>query len=355
MKYLYTKDLKAVFFSLLFVFIATVVPAQEITLPESKATRLSVIQQVESQTGYGFVYDRHRFDETYIVNFRRKALPLSEVLDKLVSNSDNTYILDGRQVIIYADTKVKSKTTYNSDSGTPQKSVQAEPVENVIQAADTAQTIQQPHSEEEKTTAYFVPNTIADHTIKALSNEPNTAYNLIPFANNKEYLPKTAIKTNFLPYIVTAPNLAIEFGLARKWTLEAGVAFNPFQWQKYGMNSFWLVQPEVRYWFCQRFEKHFIGFHGLYGQFDIGNTSFPFTDAFKEHRYDGWGAGAGISYGYHLPMSKRWAWEFTIGAGYVYLEYDKYRCHDCDEFAGNKNRHYFGPTKAGVSLIFMIK
>lgn len=170
-----------------------------------------------------------------------------------------------------------------------------------------------------------------------------------------DYLPRMAVKTNLLYWGATTPNVSLEFGLARKWTLDATVAFNPFKLSSTGVNRFWFVQPEARYWFCQRFEKHFIGLHGLYGQYNIGDIKLPFTHSFDEHRYKGWGAGAGISYGYHLPMSSRWAWEFFFGAGYVYLQYDKFRCYDCDEFAGRKSRHYFGPTKAGVSLIFMIK
>lgn len=172
--------------------------------------------------------------------------------------------------------------------------------------------------------------------------------------DSQMYYPKLGIKSNLAYLATTTPNAAIEFGLTKKWTLDVSIAYNPFKLQEGGINLFWFAQPEARYWFCQRFEKHFVGLHAMYGQFNLGQVDF-LTTTFKEHRYDGWGAGGGLSYGYHLPMGKRWAWEFTVGAGYVYLEYDKYRCYDCDEYMGKKNRHYFGPTRAGVSLIFMMK
>jgi len=149
--------------------------------------------------------------------------------------------------------------------------------------------------------------------------------------------------------------MAMEFGLSRKWTLDVAAVYNPWYFGNQSVNRFWLVQPEARYWFCNRFEKHFIGVHGIYGQFNIGNIKLPLIHTFDEHRYDGWGAGGGISYGYHLPMGKRWAWEFTVGLGYLYLKYDKYRCYDCDEHIRSKGRHYLGPTKAGISLILMLK
>ncbi len=203
-----------------------------------------------------------------------------------------------------------------------------------------------------KSTAYFIPQ---DNTIKAFADEAKTEYTFISTPQRQQYLPQVAVKTNLLYLATTTPNVAVEFGLAKKWTMDVSVAFNPFKLSEDGINRFWFVQPEVRYWFCNRFERHFIGLHGIYGDFNIGNMAMPLTHAFDEHRYDGWAAGAGLSYGYHLPMGKRWAWEFTVGAGYVYMDYDKYRCYDCDEFEGNKGRHYFGPTKAGVSLIFMIR
>ncbi len=207
-----------------------------------------------------------------------------------------------------------------------------------------------------KTTAYYVPNT-QDNTIRAFSDEPKTNMFFVSGSqvSQAQYLPKFGIKTNLLYLATTTPNIAVEFGLARKWTMDVVFGLNPWDLNdRNGGIRHWLVQPEFRYWFCQRFEKHFIGLHGIYGQYQIMDVKLPFKDLTDE-RYDGWGAGAGISYGYHLPMAKRWAWEFTIGAGYIYFDYDKYSCGTCDRYAGNYNKHYFGPTKAGVSLIYMIK
>ena len=210
-------------------------------------------------------------------------------------------------------------------------------------------------SDASKTTAYFVPVSSDATTIHAFSDEPKTEYNFVPStAMQHGYLPQAAVKTNLLVWGTATPNVAVEFGLARKWTLDVSAGYNPFALKKGGINKVGFIQPEVRYWFCQRFEKHFVGLHGLYGRFNVGDLDL-LTTTFEKHRYKGWGAGAGLSYGYHLPMSKRWAWEFTVGIGYVYLEYDKYRCYDCDQHIAKKNRHYLGPTKAGISLIYMIK
>jgi hypothetical protein len=71
--------------------------------------------------------------------------------------------------------------------------------------------------------------------------------------------------------------------------------------------------------------------------------------------FEGWFAGAGVSYGYHLLISSRVSMEFTLGVGYAFLQYDKLRCTDCNKKLGEETAHYFGPTRAGLSLVYMLK
>lgn len=340
----------------------TVSPDRRVTLGAAIQSRQQAIESVQSQTPYKVLYNPRAWQESAGVNFDKTELTLSVLLDKLTEGTGQTYSYDGNFIIIH-------KATEADDSGNTEAIVRnVSPAtgesggtlhfQNRTLAATTvdAQTVSAAKPQGPiKTTAYFIRNE-TDHTIRAFSEEAKSEYSFVPSSkvNNHRYMPWAAVKTNLLWLATTSPNLAAEFGLARKWTLDISAVYNPFQLQKDGVNRFGLIQPEIRYWFCQRFEKHFIGLHGLYGRFNIGQVDF-LTRIFETHRYKGWGAGAGLSYGYHLPMGRRWAWEFTVGAGYVYLKYDQYRCYDCDEHLGNKSRHYFGPTKAGISLMFMIK
>lgn len=56
----------------------------------------------------------------------------------------------------------------------------------------------------------------------------------------------------------------------------------------------WLVQPEARYWFCDRFSGHFLGFHAHGGQYNVGGLKngikFLGSDFSKlsDARYQGW-------------------------------------------------------------------
>ncbi|NDV84516.1 DUF3575 domain-containing protein, partial [Bacteroides sp. 51] len=71
-----------------------------------------------------------------------------------------------------------------------------------------------------------------------------------------------------------------------------------------------------------------------------------------DSRYEGWGAGIGASYGYRWNFSRHLGMEATLGLGYAHLDYDKYTCGTCGDRLGSGNKNYFGPTKAGITLIY---
>lgn len=176
---------------------------------------------------------------------------------------------------------------------------------------------------------------------------------------------KAALKTNLLYDATSTFNLGVEFGIAPKWTLDLSGNYNPWTFSGNRKMKHWLAQPEFRWWTCNRFSGHFFGVHAHGGGFNWGGMlPWGFKDgrmlgirnaAMQDYRYEGWLAGAGVSYGYHWILGKRWGLEATIGVGYAYLHYDKYRCEKCGDKLGKDSRHYVGPTKAGVTLIYMLK
>lgn len=167
-----------------------------------------------------------------------------------------------------------------------------------------------------------------------------------------------ATKTNLLYWATSTPNLGLELGLGKQTTLELMGGYNPWTFNKDANKKIkhWLVMPEFRYWLCERFNGHFFGLHSGYAYYNIGGVRIPFmSKSTKEHRYQGWGTGVGISYGYSWIIGKRLNIEASIGLGYIYTNYDKYECATCGDHKGNYDKHYLGPTKAAVSLIYIIK
>lgn len=167
------------------------------------------------------------------------------------------------------------------------------------------------------------------------------------------------VKTNVLYDALTTMNVGLEYGVAPRWTVELSGAYNPWTLNKETNKKVrsWGVFPEARYWFCERFQGHFLGLHSGYAQYNMGGVKLPLWNKdTKPYRYQGWGTGVGVAYGYSWILGKRWNLETTLGLGYVFTKYDKYACPTCGKrLTEGAKHHYLGPTKAGISIIYMIK
>ncbi|MDR2894144.1 MAG: DUF3575 domain-containing protein [Alistipes sp.] len=170
--------------------------------------------------------------------------------------------------------------------------------------------------------------------------------------------PVLAVKTNLVWWAARGTmNVGGELGLGRRTSFELSGGIN-----RWGLDSgsgsrkltHWIVKPEFRYWLCERFDGHFFGLHALYGQYNVGGYDVPLLFE-KEYRYEGDAWGAGVNYGYHLPLARRWGVEFTAGIGVARLDYDRYGCATCGDLLGRETKTYFGPTELGVKLIFMLR
>lgn len=169
---------------------------------------------------------------------------------------------------------------------------------------------------------------------------------------------KVGVKTNFAYWAAGAsPNAALEIGLGKKTTLELGGGLNLWEFDNNKKVKHWLAQPEFRYWFCERFNGHFLGLHAHGAQFNVGGWDIPVgrLDAFKDNRYEGYLYGGGISYGYQWVLSPRWNFEASLGGGFARIDYDKYPCTTCGTKLDEGTYNYWGVTKAALSLIYFIK
>ncbi len=166
-----------------------------------------------------------------------------------------------------------------------------------------------------------------------------------------------AVKTNLVYWGTTTPNLSIETALGIKTTLDLQGTYNPFTFHDNKKLRHWSVQPEVRFWLCEKFVGGFFGLHAHHGVFNVGGIKLPLEiyPGLEHHRYQGHATGAGFSYGHQWYLGAHWNLEAQFGFGYTYADFDRYECHKCGEHLGRGHKHYFGPTKMGVSLVYLFK
>jgi len=181
----------------------------------------------------------------------------------------------------------------------------------------------------------------------------------IPFSMGKAQVVNTvsktpvfALNTNLLYDAGTSMNLGMEVKTGGRVTFKLPVTYNPWEWKDDKKFKFVLVQPELRWWPCEPFYGSFFGIHAHGAYYNVGAVG---TNYMKDHRFEGYLYGAGLSYGYQFYLAPRWNLELSVGAGYVYLNYDLYECQTCGRHIEQKKEGRWWPTQAGITLVYIIK
>ncbi len=165
------------------------------------------------------------------------------------------------------------------------------------------------------------------------------------------------IKTNMLYDALLVPNIGAEFYLGRCWSI--GADWGYAWWKKDGRSWYWRYYGGdlyLRKWIGKKAkEKPLQGHHlGLYGQM----LSYDFETGNKGYLADRWSWAVALEYGYSLPITRRLNIDFGLGLGYMGGEYKKYTAAETQKnryiWQKTVDRHYFGPTKAEVSLVWLI-
>lgn len=163
-----------------------------------------------------------------------------------------------------------------------------------------------------------------------------------------------AFRTNMLLDAVAVPNVGFEWAFAPLWSASATWMYA--WWDNRGSNFFLRTYGgdlELRRWFGPRAAaKPLTGHHiGIYGQMLTYDIEF----GHRGYLGDRWSYGAGISYGYSLPVGRHINIDFSLGVGYLggkYREYLPIEGHYV--WQATKQRRWFGPTKLEVTLVWLL-
>lgn len=162
-----------------------------------------------------------------------------------------------------------------------------------------------------------------------------------------------AVKTNLLYDAALLPNVAVEVAIGEHYSINADWMYA--WWSRDSKHDYWRAYGgdlEFRYWFANKDGRILTGHHvGAYAgiltyDVELGGTGYM---------GDKWSYMFGLSYGYAIPISKKLNLDFEVGLGYFGGEYYKYE----PEFGSyiwqqTKKRNWFGPTRAEVSLVWLL-
>ena len=166
---------------------------------------------------------------------------------------------------------------------------------------------------------------------------------------------KLALRTNLLYDAVLIPNLGAELSLGRRWTIGADWFYTWFSsdsrhryWQGYG------GYLTLRKYFSSHTSdiKPLTGHH--LGAYVLGLT-YDVEWGGRGYQADKFGFGGGVEYGYSWAVGRKLCLDFSIGVGFQDGEYKEYDPID-DHYVwqSTSKRHWFGPTKAEISLKWLL-
>ncbi len=170
------------------------------------------------------------------------------------------------------------------------------------------------------------------------------------------------IRSNMLYDVLALPNIGVDFYLGKNFSVGGNWLYG--WWKTDRRKRYWRAyggELNGRWWFGRAAkEKPLTGHHvGLYGQ--VYTYDFEWGGKGEMGGKPGdnmwsrcfWGVGA--EYGFSLPVAKRINIDFSLGLGYTTGMYYKYHPEDGHYvWESTHRRHYFGPTKLEVALVWLI-
>lgn len=190
----------------------------------------------------------------------------------------------------------------------------------------------------------------------------------MPYEESRTIL---ALKTNLLYDLLSWANFSVEVPFTVKGHQFSAQYQHQFPWWTWGeadneyCNRFLSIGGEMRWWLrpqyhaatSRRKERDcltgwFVGLYALSGKWDFERR--------RDICYQGEFWSTGLTAGYAMPIGRRLNLEFTLAVGYAGIPYRGYTPSADYEtlYRDPENHgrwHYFGPTRAEVSLVLPIR
>lgn len=185
-----------------------------------------------------------------------------------------------------------------------------------------------------------------EETDTVVSLPADTVQVEIPQSTFKDY-DRWAIKSNVLYLAAGITNIGGEYAIHPHWSVDLPLVYSPYTIARRYRMRFLYIQPEARYWLDRPMKGHFFGVHLHAGVFNVS------LDDRNRYQSEKGFHGAGISYGYSMPLSRRWSVEFTVGVGYAFTKYSTYYNEpEGIRYEKDQPYHYWGLTKLGLAIVY---
>ena len=155
-----------------------------------------------------------------------------------------------------------------------------------------------------------------------------------------------SLRANLLRWATLTPDLGVEWRICPSWGIAVNSSWTSWSWNdKDRRYALWEVAPEVRYYMGEK-KAWYLG-----AMFKTGQFNYKLSETGKQGDL----MGGGITAGYQLRLNKALALDFNLGLGYLNADYEKYEVIDGVRVRrGNETKDWWGPTNAGVTLVWKL-
>lgn len=239
---------------------------------------------------------------------------------------------------------------------------QTTPAEGMLPAPVIPEIVDRATTPKEPTVSHRVDTIYVIQQIQSVQPEPaaqphavgivpdhdaNLSANALP---DCEITPKGHVKTNVLGWAVLVANAAIEFDVARHFSVEIPIYYSAQNLFRYQLKFRILqVMPELRYWFTPDNDGFFLGAHVGASSYNFAfNGEFRYQD--HNRRTPAWGGGGTV--GYRFGIGRGWKLEFAVGVGAYRTHYDIIENIPDGLRVGEVKKTYLGFDKLAISFCY---
>lgn len=159
-----------------------------------------------------------------------------------------------------------------------------------------------------------------------------------------------SVSTNVVDYANFGTlNVEASYGLARHWTLDAGVKYNPFSFgegEDLKLNRQRSISAGARYWPWHIFSGWWLYGAMRYQEYNFGGVLSPQTS--EGDRY-----GGSLGGGYTYMINPHFNLDFGLGIWAGYDVYTSYACQTCGRKVDSGEKFFILPSDIILALTFI--
>ena len=156
--------------------------------------------------------------------------------------------------------------------------------------------------------------------------------------------------------VALTPNLGVGMGVTDRLTVTADWMWA--RWSNRDRRRYWRIYGgdlELRYRIGPARDGRPLAGHHIGVYCSLACYDFQAGRSHTGVLSDRYNYAVGVSYTYSLPVSARFNIDFSLGVGYLWGTYKKHTpIDDCDVWLSTHRLRWFGPTRVGVSLVWLV-